>query len=104
MTNTTTPSAAEYLNLAKANDRDSANAFIEKHFGALGSPEHNEAALSAFTKEVLDLVEQQAIEAGQEVVRTETVADGSVTYDCEVIGEATTDEVQATNTDSESTK
>ena len=93
MTEQTKAEANTYLEFAKANDRDGANAYIEKHFGALGTEEHDEKGLADFTKEVLDLVEKEALEAA-----ATTTAETTTSAE-----ENTTDEVQATDTDSEST-
>lgn len=67
-----TANPTEYLEFAKANDREGANAYIEKHFGALGTENHDEKGLEAFTKEVLDQVEKEAIEAA---TATDTATD-----------------------------
>ena len=87
-TTTNTASVTEYLELAKANDREGANAYMEKHFGALGTEEHNEQGLADFTKEALDRVEKEARAAATET----KVEEGTES-----------NEVQATDTDSEST-
>lgn len=81
---------AVYLELVKQGNISKCDEYLQKHFGEI---EHNEQEVETFARSVMDLVDKEAEEA--------MVKQAAAT--AEQIKEETTSEVQATNTDSEST-